>query len=225
MLLSFGIAAFASSTVASGTCGANLTWTLDSDGVLTISGTGMMDSYCGDRCWKQYLYDIKAVKIDPGVTSVGARAFYYTGANQPLNIESVTMPDSIEIIDRDAFYDCDKLTFVEIPSGVKVLKAYSFVACTNLSTVKISSSLESIEAAAFSGCGVKEVIYDGTVEQWATLYKNSKIFWPDVTIKTSSGEASICRWCGEFHIAKNFFDKIKIFFHKVFAELFGYRYS
>ena len=31
--------------VDSGTCGENLTWTLDSEGMLTISGTGEMDDY------------------------------------------------------------------------------------------------------------------------------------------------------------------------------------
>ena len=43
-------AAFAATEVASGTCGANgdnLTWTLDSDGTLTISGSGAMADYDG----------------------------------------------------------------------------------------------------------------------------------------------------------------------------------
>lgn len=39
-------------TAASGTCGENLTWTLDSEGVLTISGTGSMASY-GDKGYGQ----------------------------------------------------------------------------------------------------------------------------------------------------------------------------
>ena len=34
---------FAQSTIASGTCGNNLKWTLDSTYTLTISGTGYMD--------------------------------------------------------------------------------------------------------------------------------------------------------------------------------------
>ena len=34
-------AAHAAGTVASGTCGENLTWTLDEEGTLTISGTGI----------------------------------------------------------------------------------------------------------------------------------------------------------------------------------------
>ena len=36
------MSAFAADVVASGTCGEKLTWTLDSEGTLTISGTGAM---------------------------------------------------------------------------------------------------------------------------------------------------------------------------------------
>ena len=36
---------WAAEIVDSGTCGENLTWTLDSDGKLTISGTGKMKDY------------------------------------------------------------------------------------------------------------------------------------------------------------------------------------
>ncbi len=32
-------------TVASGTCGTNLTWLLDDEGLLTISGTGVMANF------------------------------------------------------------------------------------------------------------------------------------------------------------------------------------
>ena len=38
------VSAFAD-TIADGTCGENLTWTLDGDGTLTISGTGKMKDY------------------------------------------------------------------------------------------------------------------------------------------------------------------------------------
>ncbi len=35
----------AETTATSGTCGDNVTWTLDDDGTLTISGTGNMENY------------------------------------------------------------------------------------------------------------------------------------------------------------------------------------
>ncbi|MDD6273846.1 MAG: hypothetical protein PUA86_03995, partial [Clostridiaceae bacterium] len=48
LMSALGVTSFAADVVASGTCGAegdNLTWTLDSDGTLTISGVGEMADY------------------------------------------------------------------------------------------------------------------------------------------------------------------------------------
>ena len=63
--------------IASGTCGAeaggsNLTWTLTSDGKLTISGTGdMADFIYGNQPWKDHLAAIRTAVVQEGVTSVG----------------------------------------------------------------------------------------------------------------------------------------------------------
>ena len=61
-------AARAAETVASGTCGANgdnLTWNLDSDGLLTISGTGNMADYTAydDVPWASNRQAIKRLTI------------------------------------------------------------------------------------------------------------------------------------------------------------------
>ena len=62
----------------SGTCGDNLTWVLESDGTLTISGSGNMDDfYAEDPQWQQYSYHIRKIVIEADVQSVGAFAFYY----------------------------------------------------------------------------------------------------------------------------------------------------
>ena len=59
--------ALAADIVDSGTCGAegngsNLTWTLDSEGTLTISGTGAMENYFSDDApWTAQ--DVKTVVI------------------------------------------------------------------------------------------------------------------------------------------------------------------
>ena len=66
-LLPFGVSA--AEIVESGTCGENLTWTLDADGLLTISGKGDMIS----SPWNYG--EIKAVVIEPGVATIGADAF------------------------------------------------------------------------------------------------------------------------------------------------------
>lgn len=61
-----------------GTCGAegdNLTWTLDANGLLKISGAGDMANFTTSNTpWREYRLMIKAVEMDDGVTSVGHNA-------------------------------------------------------------------------------------------------------------------------------------------------------
>lgn len=46
------VTAFAVDAIASGTCGDDLTWVLDQEGTLTISGTGAMGCYgCTVSLW------------------------------------------------------------------------------------------------------------------------------------------------------------------------------
>ena len=88
-LLSIG--AMAAEIVNEGTCGENLTWTLDDAGVLTISGEGEMPNFKDEFTspWAR-LRGIKSVVIENGVTNVGSYAFgRYTG----FYLESVSLPD------------------------------------------------------------------------------------------------------------------------------------
>ena len=95
------VTALAADIVASGTCGAedsggnNLMWMLDSEGTLTISGTGKMDYYTTTLRppWKKYQDDIKTVQIDDGVTSIGQLAF--CGLH---SLTSITIPSSVAMI-------------------------------------------------------------------------------------------------------------------------------
>ena len=96
------VSAFAATTVASGTCGGegdgkNLSWTLDSDGLLTISGEGNMKNYdYNDTPWYSKRASIKSVKIGSGVTSIGDGTF--------LNCESLTGEVQYKLFCLDADY-------------------------------------------------------------------------------------------------------------------------
>ena len=77
----------------SGTCGDNLTWTLDDNGTLTISGQGEMYDYYfyHENTW--WNREIKEVAINNGVTSIGSYAF-----SSCTGLTSVTIPDSVTSI-------------------------------------------------------------------------------------------------------------------------------
>ena len=142
-------AALAADVVASGTCGAegdgsNLTWTLDSDGLLTIRGTGAMENYFSDDApWTAQ--DVKTVVIDNGVTSIGGFAF--DGCH---NLTNVTISDSVTEIREYAFSGCTALTGITIPSGVTSMNC-AFENCTALTTVTLPDSVEEV-IGTFAGC-------------------------------------------------------------------------
>ena len=95
----------------SGTCGANLTWTLNAS-VLTISGTGAMtnytymelgnDTYITSAPWGTHASSLKSLVINEGVTHIGDNAFSYcigfTG--------NLTIPNSVKTIGMSAFRNC-----------------------------------------------------------------------------------------------------------------------
>jgi len=115
--------ALAAGIVASGECGAdgdNVTWTLDTDGVLDISGNGVIenDMLGGPGQPSPWLYNgydnlVKNVVIHSGVTSIEWYAFY-----ECINLASVTLPTSIKDISMSVFEGCSKLSDVYY-SGTK----------------------------------------------------------------------------------------------------------
>lgn len=143
------------SVVISGSCGYNLTWTLDDEGILVISGTGSMTSASSstDSPFYGILSSIKSIVIEDGVTTVGSCAFY--GCT---TLESLTMADSITSIGEYAFYGCSKLTDFILSDNLKTIGDKSFYDCENLTSVTIPESIVSIGDYAFYYCSLKNVV-------------------------------------------------------------------
>ena len=144
--------ALAADVVDSGTCGAeddgsNLTWTLDSEGVLTISGSGDMHDR-GIVPWQSgHRSRVKSAVIADGVTRIGDHAFYNC-----TSLTSVTIPDSVTSIGDHAFEGCTSLTSVTIPNSVTSIGRSAFSHCTSLTSVTIPGSVTSIGLYAFTSC-------------------------------------------------------------------------
>lgn len=130
-------------------CGENLTWTLDSEGTLNISGTGAMWdwSITDTRPWEDSWSDIKTVVIGAGVTHIGNYAF-----RSCIGLERVEMPDGLLTIGNHAFAQCYDLTNVEIPDSVHSIDWGAFELCQALSELHIGSGVTSIGSGAFSRC-------------------------------------------------------------------------
>ena len=164
--------ALAADIVDSGTCGAegdgsNLTWTLDSEGVLTISGSGGMHDYNSPSSppWYRSRSMVKSAVIADGVTSIGEWAFFVCRS-----LTSVTIPDSVTRIGKGAFSECTSLTSVTIPDGVTSIGKETFCNCGSLTSVTIPNSVTSIGWYAFYNCmSLAYVYYAGSEAQWKAI--------------------------------------------------------
>ena len=125
-----------------------LTWTLNSQGLLTLSGSGRMPGFYQTgrgRPWEDYADQITAVRVE-GYTSVGNWAFYNLD-----NLTTVTLAASVTEIEENAFRDCDKLETIDL-SGVTKLGDNALRNCDSLTAVTLGTQLRSVGRYAFYDC-------------------------------------------------------------------------
>ncbi len=140
-----------SDIIAHGTTG-TLTWTLSTDGMLTISETGEMQDYRVVPTeflpqWFEYRNNISSVMIGNEVSNIGDYAFFRCE-----NLTSVTIGNSINAIGIRAFSGCSSLTSVVIPNSVVTIGDDAFSGCKSLTSIIISNSATDIGNAAFYQC-------------------------------------------------------------------------
>jgi hypothetical protein len=105
-------------------CGENAYYSVN-DGVLTISGEGIIDDCASDSApWARE--EISEVVIEEGITVLGAHML------RGSNITSVTIPNSVTTINTYAFYGCKNLQEVTIGSGLTRINSSAFNSCTNI---------------------------------------------------------------------------------------------
>ena len=140
MLLSATAPFSAYAETRSGTWGTDGTWEL-SDGVLTVSGTGV----CPEFGMKN---EIKKLILNEGVTEIFEYAFY-----ECKNLEEIELPNSLKLIDKSAFKDCISLKKLEIPSGVTSIRAAAFSNCDSLTgKLFIPKNVSWLGTFVFAGC-------------------------------------------------------------------------
>lgn len=152
---------FAANIVASGYCGGegrgtNLTWTLNSDGALTISGKGRMADYAEDGSnvapwWSTTAARPVALVLQSGITHIGSYAFSTMMDNSISGV--ITIPDSVTSIGDHAFSGCYKVSGeLILPKNLTYIGREAFSSCTFSGNLTIPSGVRTISAGAFSYC-------------------------------------------------------------------------
>ena len=164
----------AAKIIDSGECGAegnNLTWTLDEDGVLIISGKGFMQNYLPTTTslskpapWSSQRQNITKVIIKSGVQDIGECAFASAWSSERYShLVSVSIPDTVISIGNRAFDACSALTTIEVANGnteyashdgalFNADKTYLFWMPAAKISFQIPDSMTEITDSMFSGC-------------------------------------------------------------------------
>ena len=169
MLVALTSEIFAADIVASGYCGGegdgkNLTWTLDSEGTLTISGSGKMkDYYSNNAPWQENGTAIKSIVFSSGITNIGNYSFYCCTAES----FTLSLPDSIESIGKLAFFKTALEGELEFPQQLKSIETHAFELCKKITEIRFSGNqLTSIGDYAFADCtGLKQLQIPNSVLQ------------------------------------------------------------
>ena len=132
------------SIAASGTCGRTITWTLDNQGKVTLSGSGDMQE---GSPFFLYRSQIKSVVIESGITSIGGEVF-----RDCSSLTSVTIPNGVTRIGHDAFRGCSSLKSVSIPGTVNTIGYTAFSNCSSLTAVTVPDSVTDLGSGAFYEC-------------------------------------------------------------------------
>ncbi len=178
----------------SGTCGENITWTLDtSTGVLTLDGSGDMTDYFAEvSCIDNFdvmapwyangcLDYVKTVNISDGITSIGDGAFWNC-----TNLTSITIPDSVTEIGKGAFYCCVSLSSITIPDNIESIRENTFSYCKSLTSIAIPNSVKSIGVNAFYGCsGLTSITIPNNVKRIGAYAFESCSSLVSITISNS----------------------------------------
>ena len=171
-----------SEILAEGQCGDAVYWSVDSKGVLLISGKGEMDTYNYWDLWQDYDASIRSVVVNEGVT------FVYLGVSQLPNLTSLTLSASVDSIgyygiqgfknlknvsvaeDSKTFcvrngilYSKDMTTLYlypakkegsvfHVPANVIWIREGAFDGNPYLTEVYVSDSVQTVGDAAFSSC-------------------------------------------------------------------------
>lgn len=131
-----------------GTCGENVSWFLDDDGLLTLYGSGATVNFASaaEVPWRSERDAITSVSVGRGITKLGNYMFAGMTA-----LTAVSFPDTMLEIGTSAFSRCTALTAVALPDTLQKIDPYAFYQ-SGLTDVSIPAATGYVGYQAFGLC-------------------------------------------------------------------------
>lgn len=138
------------------------------------------------------------------VTQIGPSIFSNGGFCKAINLKSVVLPSSVEILGNNAFRECSSLPSINL-EHIKTLMQGVFLGCTSLAIVVNMPNLTTLNQAAFYQSAIKEIVSLGNVTelksgsyQYGTFYKCTNLTKANLTGITKFGQNEF-EGCSSLH--------------------------
>ena len=125
----------------------NITWSLDDEGTLTVSGGNTKLKYGNGYPYLDYATEIKKVVVENPIVLIGENSF--KGCS---NLTDVVLNDGVTSIESRAFEECTSLKNINLPSGLTKIEVGVFRLCENLEKIVLPSGITLIDTSAFARC-------------------------------------------------------------------------
>lgn len=162
------------------------------------SPLGYIEIYGGTAPWhsgaedtvgkeKPIKFDIETVKINSGITTVGAHAFFRfekttnfilseglteikTGAFEECSaLQDITIPKTVWTFGEAAFYSCVNLRKVTLQEGLVEIGTGVFYNCQSLSSISIPTTVKTVGGYAFEYCVALSAVYITDLSAWCDI--------------------------------------------------------
>ena len=90
------------------------------------------------------------------------------------NLRSITLPESIECVEFEAFQDASNLKNINIPAKCWGIAKRAFAGCSSLRLIELPAGIESINEEAFAGCKNATIIFMEDDKQLLSEYMNEQ---------------------------------------------------
>lgn len=109
------------------------------------------------------------------------------------SISDYTIPNNITHIGESAFYECENLQSIKLPDDLIEIGASSFNGCSELEQIKLPKSVKYIRDGAFENCGVYNIRYLGTKDDFKKIIIEPQIGNEDeyINIHCTNGDLYI----------------------------------
>ena len=105
------------------------------------------EAFCQCIHLKTLSFGENGENIKTNIETIGDDAFYYC-----IELESVTIPQSVTSIGNDAFGQCHDLQSLTIKDAATSIGHRAFLGCTSLATISLGENIKTIGYSAFNSC-------------------------------------------------------------------------